>query len=50
LLDSSTGYLAAQYATTNTSNAAKNLSVATIQTASELGQNASSVLNKAGKK
>jgi hypothetical protein len=50
LLCSSTGYLAVQYATTNTSNAAKNFSVATNQTASELGQNPFSVLNKAGKK
>jgi ABC-type tungstate transport system substrate-binding protein len=44
----STANVGAQNATTNASNAARNLSASANQTASELGQNASLALNRTG--
>jgi len=47
ILAISTNHLMAQNATSNASNAAENMTAAN-QTASELGQNATSALNKTG--
>ena len=47
-LTTSTGSLSAQNVTTNASNAVGNMTASANQTASELGQNAQSELNKTG--
>ena len=48
VLTTSANNLSAQNVTTNTSNAAGNMTASANQTASELGQNASSALNRTG--
>lgn len=50
ILAISTNHLLVQNTTTNPSNAAGNMTAAANQAASDLGQNASSVLNNAGDK